>query len=56
MIALFTLAEQAGLSFGNNKTYEYEVFRIHYTAYDTRQKYDLINPRTHPDVKVLARP
>jgi hypothetical protein len=28
--------------------------QVHYTTYDMRREYDIVNPRTHPDVMVLS--
>jgi len=29
-------------------------WQVHYTTYDLRWEYDVINPRTHPDIMVLS--
>ncbi|KAG2076567.1 hypothetical protein BDR04DRAFT_1125654 [Suillus decipiens] len=33
---------------------ELDTMQVHYTTYDMRHKYDMINPRTHGDVMVLS--
>ncbi|EGN94895.1 hypothetical protein SERLA73DRAFT_155586 [Serpula lacrymans var. lacrymans S7.3] len=37
-----------------NKLYWHQVLRLNYTTYDLRREQDSINPRTHPDIMVLA--
>jgi hypothetical protein len=29
-------------------------WQVHYTTYDLRREYDVINPRTHPNIMVLS--
>ncbi|EJF58719.1 hypothetical protein DICSQDRAFT_148934 [Dichomitus squalens LYAD-421 SS1] len=38
----------------NNKLYRHKVLRINYTTYDMRRDQDSVNPRTHPDIMMLA--
>ncbi|TBU36276.1 hypothetical protein BD309DRAFT_1073507, partial [Dichomitus squalens] len=38
----------------NNRLYRHKVLRINYTTYDMRRAQDSINPRTHPDIMMLA--
>ncbi|EGN91934.1 hypothetical protein SERLA73DRAFT_26339, partial [Serpula lacrymans var. lacrymans S7.3] len=37
-----------------NKLYWHQVLHLNYTTYDLRREQDSINPRTHPDIMVLA--
>ncbi|PCH44467.1 hypothetical protein WOLCODRAFT_154510 [Wolfiporia cocos MD-104 SS10] len=50
----FTPEEHATLKILENKIYFHKVVRVNYTTYDMRRDQDTINPRTHPDVMVLA--
>ncbi|PCH42858.1 hypothetical protein WOLCODRAFT_74514, partial [Wolfiporia cocos MD-104 SS10] len=50
----FTPEEHATLKILENKIYFHKVVRVNYTTYDMRRDQDMINPRTHPDVMVLA--
>ncbi|EJF55297.1 hypothetical protein DICSQDRAFT_74723, partial [Dichomitus squalens LYAD-421 SS1] len=38
----------------NNKLYRHKVLRVNYTTYNMRRDQDSINPRTHPDIMMLA--
>lgn len=38
----------------NNVIYAVQTMQVHYTTYDLRHEYDVINPRTHGDVMVLS--
>ncbi|TBU39561.1 hypothetical protein BD309DRAFT_1003667 [Dichomitus squalens] len=38
----------------NSRLYRHKVLRVNYTTYDMRRDQDSINPRTHPDVMMLA--
>lgn len=38
----------------NNRIYWHQVLRVNYTTYDRRRAQDSVNPRTHPDVLLLA--
>ncbi len=37
-----------------NRLYLHKVVRINWTSYDMRRQQDSINPRTHPDILMLA--
>ncbi|KAI9067850.1 hypothetical protein FKP32DRAFT_1562843, partial [Trametes sanguinea] len=50
----FTPAELDRVHIDADKIYRHKVLRINYTTYDMRRDQDVINPRTHPDVMVLA--
>ncbi|KAH9900331.1 uncharacterized protein BXZ73DRAFT_62717, partial [Epithele typhae] len=39
---------------GPDRLYVHKVLRINYTTYDMRRDMDSINPRTHPDIMLLA--
>jgi hypothetical protein len=34
--------------------YDLSISQVHYTTYDLRREYDLINPSTHSDIMVLS--
>lgn len=34
--------------------YDLSISQVHYTTYDLRREYDVINPRTHSDIMVLS--
>lgn len=38
----------------NNVMYSVQTMQVHYTTYDLRREYDVINPQTHGDVMVLS--
>ncbi|TBU61766.1 hypothetical protein BD310DRAFT_1036813 [Dichomitus squalens] len=38
----------------NDRLYRHKVLRVNYTTYDMRRDQDSINPRTHPDIMMLA--
>ncbi|KAK1221912.1 hypothetical protein PQX77_015271 [Marasmius sp. AFHP31] len=40
--------------FVKNRIYIHRTFRIHYNTYNLRRKAQTINPRTHPDIMLLA--
>ena len=46
--------ELAEVQIINNRIYEHNTLRIHYTTYDMRQGQDSINPCTHPDIMMLS--
>ncbi|PCH35445.1 hypothetical protein WOLCODRAFT_156133 [Wolfiporia cocos MD-104 SS10] len=50
----FTPEEHATLKILENKIYFHKVMHVNYTTYDMRRDQDMIDPRTHPDVMVLA--
>ncbi|THH16591.1 hypothetical protein EUX98_g9280 [Antrodiella citrinella] len=37
-----------------DRLYRHKVLRVNYTTYDVRRGQDSLNPRTHPDIMVLA--
>ena len=37
-----------------NKLFEVSTMTVNYTSYDVRRDYDLINPRSHPDIMVVS--
>ncbi|PPQ74722.1 hypothetical protein CVT24_003918, partial [Panaeolus cyanescens] len=39
----------------NDKIYQVGTCRINFTTYDNRRDYDIINPKSHPDVMVLSQ-
>ncbi|TBU21549.1 hypothetical protein BD311DRAFT_678089 [Dichomitus squalens] len=49
-----TLDDIASVRIENNRLYRHKVLRVNYTTYDMRRDQDSINPRTHPDVMMLA--
>lgn len=50
----FNNTERASLKILHNRIYRHKVMRVNYTTYDMRRDQDSINPRTHPDIMVLA--
>ncbi|KAF4609406.1 hypothetical protein D9613_012983 [Agrocybe pediades] len=50
----FSPLERATVTLINDSIYEHQVMRVNYTTYDLRRDQDSINPRTHPDVQLLA--
>ncbi|TBU23843.1 hypothetical protein BD311DRAFT_703164 [Dichomitus squalens] len=49
-----TLDDIFSVRIENNKMYRHKVLRVNYTTYDMRRDQDSINPRTHPDIMMLA--
>ncbi|TBU21594.1 hypothetical protein BD311DRAFT_678015 [Dichomitus squalens] len=49
-----TLDDIFSVRIENDKLYQHKVLRINYTTYDMRRDQDSINPRTHPDIMLLA--
>jgi hypothetical protein len=37
-----------------NKIFELSTMTVNYTSYDIRRDYDLVNPRSHPDIMVVS--
>ena len=37
-----------------NKLFEVNTMTVNYTSYDIRRDYDLVNPRSHPDIMVVS--
>jgi hypothetical protein len=52
----FSENEYDALTFESHRIYRHKIVRINYTTYDLRTGQDSINPRTHPDIAVLAIP
>ncbi|KAF9541101.1 hypothetical protein CPC08DRAFT_730863 [Agrocybe pediades] len=50
----FSPLERAMVTIINDNIFEHHVLRVNYTTYDLRRDQDSINPRTHPDVQLLA--
>jgi len=51
----FSYIERDSLRFVQNRLYRHKVLRVNYTtAYDMRRDQDSINPRTHPDIMLMA--
>jgi hypothetical protein len=50
----YTSAQLNHLVFPGNFIYQHKYIRVNYTTYDLQRAQDSINPRTHPDVMVLA--
>ncbi|TFK84678.1 hypothetical protein K466DRAFT_496115, partial [Polyporus arcularius HHB13444] len=50
----FTREQQAGLEIYENRLYPHKVIRFHHSTYDMRRDQDSVNPRTHPDIMLLA--
>ncbi|KAH9848677.1 hypothetical protein C2E23DRAFT_763412 [Lenzites betulinus] len=51
---LYTLEDRPRVVFMHNRIYWHRVLRINFTTYDRRRTQESINPRTHPDVLLLA--
>ncbi|EIW52144.1 uncharacterized protein TRAVEDRAFT_24454 [Trametes versicolor FP-101664 SS1] len=47
-------AEQPRVLIVNNRIFWHQVLRVNYTTYDRRRTQDSVNPRTHPDILLLA--
>ncbi|KIK34857.1 hypothetical protein CY34DRAFT_17433 [Suillus luteus UH-Slu-Lm8-n1] len=50
----FTDEERNSVIIPNNTIYSVHTMQVHYTTYDLRREYDIINPKTHGDVMVLS--
>ena len=50
----FTDDERDGLQIVGNQLYHHGTLRVNYTTYDMRRNQDSINPKTHPDILMLA--
>ncbi|KAG2157996.1 uncharacterized protein EDB93DRAFT_1077626 [Suillus bovinus] len=50
----FTDEERNSVIIPNNTIYSVQTMQVHYTTYNLRYKYNIINPRTHGDVMVLS--
>ncbi|KAK1216596.1 hypothetical protein PQX77_020770 [Marasmius sp. AFHP31] len=44
----------SSLIFDKNRIYIHRTYRLHYNTYNMRRKAQTINPRTHPDIMMLA--
>ncbi|KAH9912562.1 uncharacterized protein B0H18DRAFT_1088384 [Fomitopsis serialis] len=51
---VFTPADRRRLSIEKDRMYLHKVLRVNYTTYDMRRGQDSINPRTHPNIMLLA--
>lgn len=45
---------QVHSAYPSHRLSSYIILQVHYTTYDLRREYEVINPRTHPDVMVLS--
>ncbi|KAI0349313.1 hypothetical protein OH77DRAFT_1507530 [Trametes cingulata] len=52
----FSNAQCNGLEIQGDRIYRHKILRVNYTTYDMRRDQDTINPRTHPDIMMLASP
>ncbi|KAI0365862.1 hypothetical protein BV20DRAFT_1027357 [Pilatotrama ljubarskyi] len=52
----YTPGDRAQVGFYNNRVYWHRVLRVNYTTYDRRRTQESINPRSHPDILLLASP
>jgi hypothetical protein len=50
----FSDAERNMVHILGNKLFEVSTFTVNYTSYDIRRDYDLVNPRSHPDIMVVS--
>lgn len=50
----FTDDERDGLQIVGNQLYHHGTLRVNFTTYDMRRNQDSINPKTHPDILMLA--
>jgi hypothetical protein len=50
----FTHKDRNTVSFYGDKIFEVGTCRINFTTYDNRRDYNVINPKTHPDVMVFS--
>jgi hypothetical protein len=50
----FSDAERNMVHIVGNKLFEVSTFTVNYTSYDIRRDYDLVNPRSHPDIMVVS--
>jgi hypothetical protein len=51
---VFTDQERNSVIIPNNTIYSVQTMQVHFTTYDLRREYDIINPQTHGDVMVLS--
>ena len=50
----FSDAERNMVYIVGNKLFEVSTMTVNYTSYDIRRDYDLVNPRSHPDIMVAS--
>jgi hypothetical protein len=50
----FSDAERNMVHILGNKLFEISTMTVNYTSYDIRRDYDLVNPRSHPDIMVVS--
>lgn len=50
----YTPRQLDALEIENDRIYRHKVLRVNYTTYDMRRDQDVINPRTHADIMMLA--
>ena len=50
----FSDAERNMVHILGNKLFEVSTMTVNYTSYDIRRDYDLVNPRSHPDIMVFS--
>jgi len=50
----FSDSDRRRVHVGQDRLYRHKVLRVNYTTYDVRRAQDSLNPRTHPDIMVLA--
>ncbi|KAF9551569.1 hypothetical protein CPC08DRAFT_738298 [Agrocybe pediades] len=53
--ASYSKQDHSQVNILNNRLYRHKVLRVNYTTYDMRRCQDVINPRTHGDIMVLAK-
>ncbi|KAF5319789.1 hypothetical protein D9611_012833 [Ephemerocybe angulata] len=51
----FTDEERNTVRIQGGRIYEVKTCQVNYTTYDNRRDYDVINPKTHPDIMVLSQ-
>ncbi|KAI0701453.1 hypothetical protein C8T65DRAFT_579653, partial [Cerioporus squamosus] len=50
----FSFAQQQAVQILDDRLYPHKALQLNYTTYDVRRDQDYVNPRTHPDIMVLA--
>ena len=50
----FSDAERNMVHILGNKLFEVSTMTVNYTSYDIRRDYDLVNPRSHPDIMIVS--
>ncbi|KAF8322961.1 hypothetical protein F5887DRAFT_1086897 [Amanita rubescens] len=51
---VFSDKERSCIVLDNEAIYQHKVLRVNYTTYDLRRDQDSVNPRTHPDIMMVA--